>query len=222
MTNQGWSLVEAEVVAHGEQVAEAGRLHVIDGIEVLLELPAAGAAVIEAVQGHIGTGWPIHLNGPLAHAHHLMLIAVARAGRGHARSAEQTRCCWCCRRQGTAHVVHVQPVREHDLGRHGRVGPAGVRVRQAARVVGRRRLARLRRAGVRRAVVVPALLDAVRVVVRIGRRRRGRAGPLVLALDPLLEVRVPVVLDLVVGPARQVFGDPRPPAAKSRSAPKSI
>jgi hypothetical protein len=218
MTNQGWSLVEAEVVAHGEQVAEAGRLHlhVIDGIEVLLELPAAGAAVTEAVQGHIGTGWPIHLNGPLAHAHHLMLIAVARAGRGHARSAEQTRCCWCCRRQGTAHVVHVQPVREHDLGRHGRVGPAGVRVRQAARVVGRRRLARLRRAGVRRAVVVPALLDAVRVVVRIGRRRRGRAGPLVLALDPLLEVRVPVVLDLVVGPARQVPCDPGPPAAQNR------
>src|SRR6185312_4771409 len=74
----GAILVEPEVVAHGEQVAEAGGAHLIDAdaVEVLLELPAAGAAVAEAVQGHIDTARAIHLHGPLAH--HLAVVLVAR------------------------------------------------------------------------------------------------------------------------------------------------
>ncbi|CAL5015926.1 unnamed protein product [Urochloa decumbens] len=93
--------------------------------------------------------------------------------------------------------------RRRPLGRHRRGGGGGLRDG-----VGRRppRAAALRhRCG-------PALLLAA------ARRRLVRLLlDLVGGLEPLLEVRVPDVLDLVVRPARQPGGDRGPPVTKTNS-----
>jgi hypothetical protein len=197
-------LVDPKELAHGEQIAEPApslRVHLIRG---RVETPA-DAAVVEAVQRIDGTTRPVYLHGrPLCWAapvHH-----VEDAG------VQTTR-----RRQAGAAVVHVEPVREHDLGEHGRVRPQGSRLRdgEAARVVSRGGLDRLGGVGARRPVepFLAGSLASVRAAADVGvGGRRALAG--LRALDALLEVRVPVVLHLVVGPARQVPRDVRPPAAK--------
>jgi hypothetical protein len=197
------SLVEpGEEVGHGEQVAEpAGRVHLVHAVELLLEelLPASGAAVAEPMQRHGRHVVDLlQLHGPLA----LLIAAWARTRTNHARRIQTSR---CCRRDLPAHhVVRAQPVREHDLGSHGPARGSS----QAARVLGRRRLARLRRLRFDALVVV-------RVGGGVGRRRRcGRGRARLLALHPLPEVRVPVVLHLVVGPPRQMPCDPRPPVRR--------
>jgi hypothetical protein len=187
-------LVDPKELAHGEQIAEPASSSLrVRLIRDRVETPA-DAGVVEAVQRIDSTKRPVYL-GWAAPVHH-----VEDAG------VQTTR-----RHQAGAAVVHVEPVREHDLGEHGRVRPQGSRLRdgEAARVANRGGLDRLGGVGARRPVE-PFLADSLASV-------RAAADVGVVALDALLEVRVPVVLQLVVGPARQVPRDVRPPGAKRNS-----
>jgi hypothetical protein len=174
-----------------------------------VETPADAAAV-EPVHGIDSAERAVYqLHGPLGWAapvHHHVEDAGVVQTRRHQASA----------------VVHVEPVREHDLGEDGRVRSHGsggghahrLRDGEAARVVDRGRLHR-GGGGVRPRRLVEAFqlagLAGVRAAVGVG-VRGALAG--LRALDTLLEVRVPVVLHLVVGPARQVPRDVRPPASQ--------
>ncbi|BAS90228.1 Os04g0532700, partial [Oryza sativa Japonica Group] len=162
-------LVDAEELAHGEQVAEpSSSLHVIGRV---VEVPAE-AAVAQPVQGvHGAAARDVDLHRRRA------LVAQARRRPGEASP-----------------VVHVEPVGEHDLGDHGRVRPDGGEPRrglgEAARVVGRRRLDRPGRLGARRPVSGDAFLAGLAAVRAAGDdvgRLGGFSGRSLRAFDSLLE-----------------------------------
>ena len=214
-------LVDPKELAHGEQIAEPSSTLHVQLIRRRVELPAHAA---EPVQGiHRAARRPVDLHG-----RPLVAQALRRAAAAHVEDTGVR-----TQRHQAGPVVHVQPVREHDLREHRRVrshrgGCACARARrlgdgEAAGVVGRRRLhRRLGRVRVRRPAddgpLAVVLAGVVRAPVDVGTAgcRRVRRAVLALraALDALLEVRVPVVLHLVVRPARQMPCDLRPPEAQ--------